>query len=65
MERKHGKATAGRSKKAVKTTLYNLIDAIGAELAPGEESFLEMTLAHMLKTGSVKFLGKSGNFPSG
>ena len=39
----------------VETTLYELIEAVGDELEPGEEDFLTVVVLHMLRAGRIEF----------
>ena len=41
----------------VETTLYDLIDAISAEVEPGEDDLIIATVVHLLNSGRVKFTG--------
>jgi hypothetical protein len=42
----------------IETTLYELIEAIGAEVEPGEDDLLIIaTMVHLLNSGQVKFTG--------
>jgi len=39
----------------VKTTLYELIDAISDDLLPGEEKLVGEVVVNMFNTGKIKF----------
>jgi hypothetical protein len=39
------------------TTLYDLIEAISAEVEPGEDDLIIATVMHLLNSGRVKFTG--------
>lgn len=39
----------------IHTTLYDLIEAISAEVGPQEEHLVTATLVHLLNSGRVKF----------
>jgi hypothetical protein len=41
----------------VETTLYELVEAIGAEVEPGEDDLIIATVVHLLNSGRVKFTG--------
>jgi hypothetical protein len=41
----------------VETTLYELVEAIGAEVEPGEDDLIIATVVHLLNSGRVKFIG--------
>ncbi len=40
----------------VRTTLYELIEAIGKEVEPGEDRLVTETVLDLVDTGQVKFL---------
>ena len=40
----------------VRTTLYDLVAAIGEEVQSGEEHLIAWTVAHLIKTGQMKFI---------
>lgn len=42
----------------VKTTLYDLIEAVNAAVQPGEESLVILTVMHLLDTSHVTFSHK-------
>ena len=44
----------------IETTLYDLIEAISAEVNPNEEDLVVATIVHLLASGKVKFLGNLG-----
>lgn len=39
----------------IHTTLYDLIEAISAEVAPGEDDLVTATLVHLINSGRIKF----------
>lgn len=41
----------------IKTTLYDLIEAIDEEMDPGEEWLVSRSVLHLLDTGKARFLG--------
>jgi hypothetical protein len=41
----------------VKTTLYELVEAISDEVEPGEDDLIIATVVHLLNSGRVKFTG--------
>ena len=41
----------------VATTLYELVEAISAEVEPGEDDLIIATVVHLLNSGRVKFTG--------
>jgi hypothetical protein len=41
---------------SVKTTLYDLIEAINSEVSPEEEALVIATVMALLKSGRVRFL---------
>lgn len=41
----------------IRTTLYDLIEAINTEVGPEEEHLVVATLAHLLGSGRLTFLG--------
>ena len=43
----------------VKTTLYELIEAIIEEVQPGEDRLVVETMLHLLDTGTAGFPGKA------
>jgi hypothetical protein len=45
----------------IKTTLYDLIEAIGTEVEPGEDDLIIATVVHLLNSGRVKFTGDGRN----
>lgn len=45
-----------RPRSAIRTTLYELIEAIGEEVPPGEERLVVDIVLHMLITGQIKFI---------
>ncbi len=45
----------------IKTTLYELIEAIDEEVEPGEEWLVVKTVSHLLNTGSVTFFNDFSN----
>ena len=46
--------------KTIQTTLYDLIEAISAEVKPDEEDLVVATIVHLLASGKIKFLGNLG-----
>jgi hypothetical protein len=40
---------------SIHTTLYDLIEAISAEVAPGEDDLVTATLVHLINSGRLKF----------
>ena len=42
--------------RAIRTTLYDLIEAIHDEVAPEEEGLVIATMMHLLSTGRIRFL---------
>ena len=46
----------------VKTTLYDLIDAISSEIHPGEENLISATVFNLLIFGKVKMINESKAF---
>lgn len=47
---------ATRSNATIRTTLYDLIEAINDEIGPDEEQLVVATVVHLLQTGRVRFL---------
>jgi len=45
----------------IATTLYELIEAIGEEMRPGEDRLVTETVLHLFDTGQVKFSEKMFN----
>ena len=43
----------------IRTTLYDLIDAISRELSPDEEDLVVATVLHLLRSGRIRFLRNS------
>ena len=41
----------------IRTTLYDLIEALHAEVQPGEEALIVPTVMHLLRSGRIAFLG--------
>jgi hypothetical protein len=41
----------------ITTTLYDLIEAVSAEVDPGEDDLIIATVMHLLNSGRVKFTG--------
>ena len=52
----HTQEPAHPGLNSVKTTLYELIEAIGQEVKPGEDELVEETVMHLFDTGQVRFL---------
>ena len=46
---------------AIETTLYELIEAVGEEVQPGEDRLIAETVSHLLDTDHVKFLRDASN----
>ena len=42
----------------IQTTLYDLIEAIAAEVRPGEEALVTATAKHLLRSHKARFIGK-------
>jgi hypothetical protein len=42
----------------IKTTLYDLIEAISGEVDPGEDKMIVATVSHLLNSGWAKFTGE-------
>jgi hypothetical protein len=42
----------------IRTTLYDLIEVISAEVEPEEESLVVATVTYMLESGRITFLGE-------
>jgi hypothetical protein len=47
--------------KPIKTTLYDLIEAIGESVDEGEEKLIAKTVLHMFQTRKIKLVGDNGN----
>ena len=52
---------AHRALNAIATTLYELIEAIGEEVRPGEDRLVTETVLHLFDTGQVKLSEKMFN----
>lgn len=48
--------TSSCPKSSVRTTLYDLIEAIGEEVPPGEERLVAEIVMHLFESGQIKFL---------
>jgi predicted DNA-binding protein len=48
-----------------KTTLYELIDAINAEVQPGEDQLVAEVVLHLIETGQAQLLDVDCNERSG
>jgi hypothetical protein len=46
----------GATRTVVYTTLYDLIAAVGAAIAPGEEDVVAPIVAHLLRAGHAHFV---------
>lgn len=46
----------------IKTTLYDLIDAISREVSPEEEELVIATVVHLLKSGRARFLDEKQHY---
>jgi hypothetical protein len=44
---------------AIRTTLYDLIDAISRAVPADEEELVVATVLHLLRSGRIRFLGNS------
>lgn len=47
--------------RSIRTTLYDLIEAINGEVEPEEEGLVITTMLHLLYTGRVRFLREVEN----
>jgi predicted DNA-binding protein len=47
------------SSRTIRTTLYNLVEAINEELEPGEDWMISAALVDLVRTGRLRFLGES------
>jgi hypothetical protein len=45
-----------REPAIIKTTLYDLIDAIRTELAPDEDELVVATVLYLMRSGRMRFL---------
>jgi hypothetical protein len=45
-----------RSSTTIRTTLYDLIEAISAEVEPEEEHLVVATVVHLFQSGQITFL---------
>jgi hypothetical protein len=45
-----------RESAIIKTTLYDLIDAIRTELAPDEDELVVATVLYLMRSGRMRFL---------
>ncbi len=45
-----------QEQRIIKTTLYELIDAISGEVDPGEDGVIVETVSHIMDSNKVKFL---------
>ncbi len=50
------KGADNQEQRIIKTTLYDLIDAISAEMDIGEDRMVVGTVSHILNSNKVKFL---------
>jgi hypothetical protein len=46
----------------IRTTLYDLIDAIGREVPAEEDNLVVATVMHLLQSGRVRFLGNPESY---
>lgn len=42
----------------IHTTLYDLIEAVAAEVRPGEEALVTATARHLLRSHKARFIGR-------
>jgi hypothetical protein len=42
----------------IHTTLYDLIEAVAAEVGPGEEALVTATARHLLRPHKARFIGR-------
>jgi hypothetical protein len=54
----HARPDEEMEHKSIRTTLYDLIEAINDEVAPEEEALVIATMMHLLSTGRIRFLRK-------
>jgi hypothetical protein len=40
----------------IRTTLYDLVEALGEEVESGEEHLIARTVFHMIRTGQMRFV---------
>jgi hypothetical protein len=52
-------ADESKPSTSIRTTLYDLIEVINAEVGPEDERLVIATVVHLLNTGRIKFLGHS------
>ena len=45
----------------IKSNLYELIEAVGEEVEPGEDQLVAEVVLHLLDTGQVSFLDAASN----
>ena len=50
-----------RSRVTIRTSLYELIDALNAVVEPGEAEMVAVIVKHWLETGRITFLGTLGH----
>lgn len=48
---------AHQSSRTIKTTLYELVEAIIEELQPGEDHLVPIIVSHFFDTGKIRFIG--------
>ena len=48
----------------IKTTLFDLLEAINKEIKAGEEDLVFLVVLHLISTGRLKFTGPSKPFRS-
>ena len=53
-------ADAYASHATIRTTLYDLIEAIHTEVGPDEEELVVATVMHLMTTGRIKFPKEQG-----
>jgi len=46
----------------IRTTLYDLIEAISEEIRSKEDGLIAQTVSHLVDTGKLKFIGVSKDF---
>jgi hypothetical protein len=51
-----------RGPTRIKTTLYDLIDAIRTELSADEDELVVATVLHLMKSGRIRFLGEQERY---
>jgi hypothetical protein len=51
--------TDDKKDTVIRTTLYDLIDAISRELSPDEDDLVVATVLHLLHSGRIRFFRNS------